>query len=114
MTFAHCLTTCTNDKRTSDDQAPALARVKVPVLAINGEKDLQVLPKENLTAIEQALKAGGNSDYTIKELSGLNHLFQKAETGSPKEYSSIEETINPLALKEISDWIHSLKAGAKE
>ncbi len=87
------------------DPKPTLMKVKCPVLAINGEKDLQVPPKENLSAIEEALLAGGNEDYTIKELQGLNHLFQTAETGSPSEYARIEETISPTALKLIGDWI---------
>lgn len=87
------------------DPRPTLMKVKCPVLAINGEKDLQIPPKENLPAIEEALKLGGNNNYTIKELSGLNHLFQTAQTGSPSEYASIEETISPTALKIISDWI---------
>ncbi|MCU0645580.1 MAG: alpha/beta fold hydrolase, partial [bacterium] len=49
------------------DPIPALKQVKCPVLAINGELDLQVPPKENLAAIEAALQAGGNKNYTIKE-----------------------------------------------
>ncbi len=87
------------------DPKPVLKKVKCPVLAIVGEKDLQVPPKENLEAIGEALKAGGNKDYTIKELPGLNHLFQTAETGSVSEYGEIEETFSPLALNEISNWI---------
>lgn len=87
------------------DPAPALMNVKCPVLAINGEKDLQVPPKENLPAIENSLKAGGNKDYTVKELPGLNHLFQTAGTGSPSEYAKIEETISPVALEIIGNWI---------
>ena len=87
------------------DPKPTLNKVKCPVLAINGEKDLQVPPKENLFAIEQALAAGGNKNFTVKELPGLNHLFQTAQTGLPVEYAKIEETISPVALKIISDWI---------
>jgi len=87
------------------DPKPILSKVKCPVFAINGEKDLQVSPKENLSAIEEALKEGGNQNYTIKELPGLNHLFQTAQTGLPSEYARIEETISPVALKIISDWI---------
>ena len=77
-----------------------------PVLAITGERDLQVLPAgENLAAIEEALKAGGNKDYTVVEVPKLNHLFQVSETGSPAEYGKIEETISPTVLKLIGDWI---------
>jgi hypothetical protein len=87
------------------DPAPALQKVKCPVLVMNGEKDMQVPPKLNLPAIEAALKAGGNKDYTIKLMPGMNHLFQRCTTGSPTEYSRIEETMDPLALKTMGDWI---------
>ena len=88
------------------DPAPTLEKVKCPVLAIIGEKDLQVPPKENLSAIEAALKKGGNKDFTLKELNGLNHLFQTAETGSPLEYAKIEETFSPVALDIITNWLN--------
>lgn len=87
------------------DPVPTLKEVKCPVLAINGEKDLQVSPDENLPEIEKALKEGGNQNYSVKELPGLNHLFQKAQTGSPSEYAKIEETISPDALELIGNWI---------
>jgi len=87
------------------DPRPALMRLKQPVLAIVGEKDVQVAPKENLAAIEAALKAGGNKDFAVKELPGLNHLFQTANTGGVSEYKEIEETVSPSALKVMSDWI---------
>jgi hypothetical protein len=72
---------------------------------MNGEKDMQVPPKVNLPAIEAALKEGGNKDYTIKLMPSMNHLFQTCETGLPSEYSRIEETMSPLALKTMGDWI---------
>ena len=87
------------------DPRPTLMKVKCPVLAIIGEKDLQVPPKENLRALEEALAAGGNTNYTIRELPSLNHLFQTAETGAVSEYAKIEETISPTALEMIGDWI---------
>jgi pimeloyl-ACP methyl ester carboxylesterase len=90
----------------SFDPKPYLSAVKCPLLAINGAKDRQVILEENLRGIEKTLKESGNSDYTIVELPGLNHLFQTAETGAESEYSRIEETIAPKALKTISDWIN--------
>jgi dipeptidyl aminopeptidase/acylaminoacyl peptidase len=80
-------------------------KVRVPVLAINGEKDLQAPVKEDLEAIEQALKDGGNRDYKIVALPGLNHLFQTSKTGAVSEYGTIEETIAPVVLQTIGDWI---------
>lgn len=87
------------------DPRVALAKVRCPVLAIIGEKDLQVPPKQNLPEIEKALKAGGNKDVTVKELPSLNHLFQTCTTGSLSEYGSIEETIAPAALELMTNWI---------
>jgi len=87
------------------DPKPTLEKVKIPVLAINGENDLQVPPKQNLPVIEEALKAGGNKDYKVVEIPKLNHLFQTSETGSPTEYGKIEETISPKALEIIGNWI---------
>jgi hypothetical protein len=87
------------------DPRSALKQVKCPVLALGGEKDLQVPAKENLGAIKQALVEGGNEKVTVVELPGLNHLFQTAETGVPAEYARIEETMSPTALERIGDWI---------
>ncbi|HEY9167141.1 MAG TPA: alpha/beta fold hydrolase [Candidatus Kryptonia bacterium] len=87
------------------DPRPALEKVTCPLLAMGGTLDLQVPAEDNLREIESALKKGGNKDYTIKLLPGLNHLFQDAKTGSPKEYSQIEETFSPQALKIMGDWI---------
>lgn len=84
---------------------PALEKVKCPVLALNGEKDLQVPPKENLEAIKKALTKGGNKNVTIKEIPNLNHLFQECKSGSPEEYSKIEQTFSPIAMNEILQWI---------
>ncbi len=87
------------------DPRPTLRQVKVPVLALNGEKDLQVTPKENLAAIAAALKEGGNQKVQTRELPGLNHLFQTARTGAPSEYAQLEETFAPAAMQQVSDWI---------
>lgn len=87
------------------DPVPVLEKVKCAVLAINGENDLQVPPKENLSAIESAFEKGGNNNFEVIELKGLNHLFQTSETGRISEYGQIEETISPLALQTMLDWI---------
>lgn len=87
------------------DPATVLKQVACPVLALNGSKDLQVPPKEDLAAISAALKAGGNADVTTRELPGLNHLFQMAGTGAPSEYGRIEETMSPVALAAVGDWV---------
>ena len=89
------------------DPQSVLKNVKVPVLALNGEHDLQVAWKQNLDLIAAGLKAGGNADITIRAFPKLNHLFQTSPTGLLSEYSQIEETISPEVLKTVSDWIGS-------
>ena len=87
------------------DPQPTLRQVTCPVLAINGSKDVQVPADPNLKLIEQALKEAGNENVTIVELPDLNHLFQTAQTGLPDEYYSIEETMSPVALEVMGDWL---------
>jgi pimeloyl-ACP methyl ester carboxylesterase len=87
------------------DPSEALRKVKVPVLALNGSRDVQVSPQQNLPAIVAALAAGGNTDFTVTELPGLNHLFQKCVTCAPSEYGNLEETFSPVALEIVGDWV---------
>ena len=89
------------------EPAEALQKVRCPVLALNGEKDLQVDPRLNLPAIRSALASAGNDQVTIQELANLNHMFQNAKTGLIHEYERIEETFDPGALKLMADWIQS-------
>ncbi len=95
------------------DPAPALTKVRCPVLALAGELDLQVLPAQNLPAIGAALVQGGNQKHTVLELPGLNHLFQSARTGLPAEYGQIEETMAPAALDRVTAWIRERAGLAK-
>lgn len=83
--------------------ATNLARLRVPVLALNGTLDRQVPADENLAAIEAAL--AGNPDVTIRRLDGLNHFFQSARTGAIGEYADLAETMSPVVLGIVSDWI---------
>ena len=87
------------------DPSAALRKVSIPVLALNGQKDTQVSPQQNLPAIRRALEQAGNKDFETAEMPGLNHLFQSAKSGAPAEYGLIEETIAPAALDKIATWV---------
>ena len=87
------------------DPRPILEQISVPVLAIFGEKDLQVPHELNVPEIEAAFQRGNNEATTVRVLPGLNHLFQQAESGAPSEYQQIEETFNQSALELVSSWI---------
>ena len=87
------------------EPAEMIEQVTVPVLAIHGEKDLQVPYEENLREIEAALQRGGNTRYEIHAFPDLNHLFQHSETGHPNEYQAIEETWSVEVMEVIAGWI---------
>lgn len=87
------------------DPTPELLKLKCPILALNGEKDLQVAPIANLDAVTRAAAKSGNKKVTVKQMQGLNHLFQESATGDPADYGKIEQTIAPAVLNEITSWI---------
>jgi uncharacterized protein len=87
------------------DPIPDLKKTRCPVLALYGEKDLQIPPKINMPMLQKALAEGGNSHADVRQLPELNHLFQHAYTGSPTEYPAIDETFSPRALQIIGDWL---------
>jgi len=89
------------------DPVPTLKKLTCPVLALDGERDLQVPSAENLPIIQSALEADDNKDFEVAEMPGLNHLFQRSETGSPSEYGVIQETFSPDALTKILTWIQA-------
>jgi pimeloyl-ACP methyl ester carboxylesterase len=89
------------------DPRPVLAQVTVPVLALYGEKDVQVPPGQNVPPMEAAFRSAGNRRATVRVFPGLNHLLQHAESGLPAEYGRIEETMAPDVLAAIADWIGS-------
>jgi len=87
------------------DPAVYLEKVSCPVLAINGEKDTQVPAEKNLTAIKKALEKGKNFRNKTQIYPGLNHLFQESITGQTDEYAKSEQTISPLVLTDITNWM---------
>ena len=87
------------------DPAQDLKKLKCPVLALNGEKDIQVDAAMNLAAIQERITGNGNKNVTVKAYPNLNHLFQTRKKGTLAEYGQLEETINPEVLKDIIEWI---------
>jgi uncharacterized protein len=91
------------------DPSVYLKKIKCPVLALNGTKDIQVSSKENLAAIEKYLSEGKCKNIKIVELEGLNHIFQKSETGQVQDYYKIQHTISPEVLPLLVEFINSLR-----
>lgn len=84
------------------EPGPLLEDLDIPVLALFGEFDLQVSPKENAPVMQAALSHPASETHV---LDGLNHLFQPTETGRVSEYLRIKTTIDPIALTTMSDWL---------
>ena len=71
------------------------AKVIIPIIIIIDTVKLK----------SKALREGGNLRVTVRELPGLNHLFQTATTGAVDEYARIEETVAPVALETLAKWM---------
>ncbi len=84
-----------------------LEKLSCKVLALNGEKDVQVIAKSNLAGIKTSLAKSKSPIYNTVEMKGMNHLFQKCTICSVQEYAQLEETFSPDALKTISDWLNT-------
>lgn len=80
-----------------------ISNTTCPVLAINGDKDLQVDAETNLGAAGRHLQ--GRKNVSIKKYAGLNHLFQHCVTGKVGEYAEIEETMAQEVLDDIAKWV---------
>ena len=80
-----------------------LKKIKTPVLAISGEKDLQVKGIETFINMQRYMKENPKSEF--QPMPGLNHLLQPCTTGSPDEYGHIETTIAPEVLEGIVRWL---------
>ena len=88
------------------DPSTDLAAINCPTLAINGDKDCQVIADLNLNGIKRVLPQ--NQLSLIKKYPSLNHLFQHCQTGLPDEYNRIEETISIEVLKDMTEWINKV------
>lgn len=89
----------------SFNPSPYWQKVKVPVLALNGSKDIQVDAAINIKAIQEAFKKGKNKNLTTHIFPGLNHLFQHCKTCTVPEYNELEQTIAPEVLTTINEWL---------
>jgi pimeloyl-ACP methyl ester carboxylesterase len=87
------------------DPRPALARVRVPVLALGGSRDDQVTSAENLSAIEAALEAGGNRDHRVVTVPNVGHTLQTIPSTGSTDPVDIDETVSPAVLDLVTSWI---------
>lgn len=89
----------------SYDPADDLRRVRAPVLALFGALDVQVDVDANRAAIEASLAEAGNDRLEVVVFEGVNHLFQRAASGGPDEYGTLEMAFADGVLDTITRWL---------
>ncbi len=83
------------------DPSEYIASARCPILALNGEWDMQVSVAQNLEAVKQL-----NPSVETNAYPGLNHLFQETPSRSMSlSYGAIDQTISPQVLDDIARWI---------
>ncbi len=88
------------------DPKDYLTKLKMPILVLQGEKDIQVLLNENIPLMKKYLKRNKKVEYKLYP--ELNHLFQQCTTGTPDEYIMISQTIDSQVLQDIKDFVLSI------
>ena len=92
------------------DPAPVLRRLQTPTLALWGELDGNIVASRNRDAWDQALRAGGNPDYTLTILPKANHGLFEANTGSSAEGPTLQRFV-PEYMSAVADWLAPRLAG---
>jgi hypothetical protein len=84
-----------------------LRRVRCPVFAAFGGRDVHVPEAVNRARLEAGLKHAGNQHVTIRVYPEANHLFMSAITGQLAEYATLPKAFVPSLLDDIASWIAS-------
>lgn len=87
------------------DPKPVLEKLSCKVLALNGDKDIQVISRSNLEGINKALAKSKSKSFEAREITGVNHLFQECTTCAATEYGELEQTIKPEVLNIVGEWL---------
>jgi uncharacterized protein len=86
------------------DPAPALSQLKIPILALFGELDNNIVAEKNKSAWEVALAAAGNRDYTLTILPKANHLQLEAKVGNNAEMATLQKFV-PSYFTTTEEWL---------
>ena len=89
----------------SYNPAPDLAKARAPVLALYGEKDTQIIARDNAPIARRLLENDWPGGSKVVVVQDANHFFQAAETGAGIEYITLDQTIMPRVLEMISGWL---------
>ncbi len=95
--------------RLNEDPRPHLAKIRAPVLLLATEMDLLTPTNDTLPAVQETLKAAGNTRVSTRTFPRTNHWFQPCSTGFPDERAQIDITMSPEVADAIAEWIASFK-----
>jgi pimeloyl-ACP methyl ester carboxylesterase len=89
------------------DPAPELARVDVPVLAITGDRDLQVDP-DDLDRMRDLIKG----PFEALRLPGVTHLLRTegAKRGLSGYKEQVRRPVDPRVISAVTGWLASAAA----
>ena len=89
--------------------ADYLKTVDLPMLIINGKKDIQVRWEESQTGFKKSMNPNTLTRSTFKAYDDLNHLLQPCIKCDVMEYATIETSMSSIVMTDILTWIKSLK-----
>ncbi|MBX3102032.1 MAG: alpha/beta fold hydrolase [Bacteroidetes bacterium] len=92
------------------DPSRYLENTHIPMLALLGSHDVQVVADRNVKPLKRAAEANGNPFSQVIVLKGHNHLFQKAPANLGIRYDEVEQTISPQTLRTIEKWLQKVLA----
>lgn len=95
------------------DPAPDFRKLSCFVLALGGDKDIQVDNPVDLPLIQQLVSPAEKKKVSTRLLPGLNHLFQHCHACTVEEYGKLEETFAPEVLALMGDWMDAFVGGTK-
>jgi pimeloyl-ACP methyl ester carboxylesterase len=89
----------------AQDPTPYLRKMKMPVLALTGELDVETPAASQLPALQAQLKDAGNQHVTTAVVPRVNHFFQTNAPGKEQSLWENPETFSPVELQLLTDWL---------
>lgn len=86
-----------------------VSSLDMPLLAVFGEKDTQVLSGPNAEAAEAIGRSNG-LNLNIVTIPGANHLFQSADSGLPGEYGLLDKEFADGFIETVVVWLKSVES----
>ncbi len=101
----------------SFDPAAAFAGLSLPVLVLNGDKDLQIRPDTDAQPLADAARAAGLADVELVVVPNANHVYKREEAPfeslTPEAgnfYNADDRVLEPGVVSAIVGWLQRVDA----